>query len=49
MPSKKDAQKKDEEESSSMLDMIKEMSAQLCGLTSKMDKIDSIDSEVKSL
>jgi hypothetical protein len=49
MPPKKDAQKKDEDEPSSMLDMIKEMSVQLRGLTSKMDKIDSIDSEVKSL
>ena len=49
------SQKKDQsgehsdDDSGSMMDMMRAMSAQLSGLTAKMDKIDVIESEVKSL
>ncbi len=52
MPAKKDTQKKSstvvnsDEEEPSMLDLIKDMSTQLRGLTSKMD---NIETEVKGL
>jgi hypothetical protein len=48
-------QKKDQsgeqsdDDSGTMMDMMRAMSAQLSGLTAKMDKIDVIESEVKSL
>jgi len=49
------SQKKDQsgeqsdDDSGTMMDMMRAMSAQLSGLTAKMDKIDVIESEVKSL
>jgi archaellum component FlaC len=38
-----------DEDNASMMDMLRNMSSQLNGLTSRMDKLDSIESEVKTL
>ncbi len=38
-----------DEDNASVMDMLRNMSSQLNGLTSRMDKLDSIESEVKTL